>query len=306
VRSTNLVPNPETRGLLFGLIAVVIFSVTLPATRAAVPEFGAAFVAVGRILIASAISGLALYFGKAGWPSLRDAKSLAIVTLGTTLGFPVLTSFAMTTATAGRAAIITGLLPLVTAIAGAWRNNERPSMGFWAAAVTGSLLVILAAFEKGSDLSLSASLLLLAAVGIGGIGYAEGGRLAKTLGGWQTIAWSVVFGLPFAVLALPMSVGDIDFSRISLTAWLSLFYVSIFSQFVGFIFWYRGLGIGGIAKVSQIQLIQIFFTFAFSALWLGEKISIHMLGYAAGVIACVWVGRRTYGVAARAAAKAGE
>jgi drug/metabolite transporter (DMT)-like permease len=64
-------------------------------------------------------------------------------------------------------------------------------------------------------------------------------------------------------------------------------------MFLGFIAWYRGLSLGGVARIGQIQLLQPFLTILASALFLGEHLSVTTLGFAAGVVVCVALGRRT-------------
>lgn len=284
--------DAENRGLALGSIAVVIFSLTLPATRAAVLELGAVFVGLGRILIASAIAAAALLLMRSRLPSRSELHSLLIVGAGVVFGFPLLTSMAMRDAPAASGAIIVGLLPLATAVFGAWRDRERPSAGFWAVAAAGSALVVTFALRQGAGLPPHASLALFAAVLSAAIGYAEGGRLARTLGGWQTIAWALVVSTPVALAAWVAALPHLEFGAVSLSGWAGFAYVSVFSQFLGFIPWYQGLSLGGIARVSQLQLFQVFLTFLFSALLLGEVISLEMAVFACGVALCVWSGRK--------------
>ncbi len=284
--------DAERRGLALGSVAVVIFSLTLPATRAAVLELDAIFVGLGRILIAAAIAAVTLLCARTRLPSGCELRSLLIVGAGVVLGFPLLTSMAMRDAPAASGAIIVGLLPLATAVFGAWRNRERPSVGFWAVAAAGSALVVTFALRRGAGLPPHASLALFAAVLLAAIGYAEGGRLARTLGGWQTIAWALVVSAPAALAAWVAAFPHLEFGAASAPAWVGFVYVAVFSQFLGFIPWYKGLSLGGIARVSQLQLFQVFLSFGFSALLLNEVVSSEMLVFACGVVLCIWLGRK--------------
>lgn len=284
--------NAENRGLALGSIAVATFSLTLPATRAAVLDFGAIFVGLGRILIAAAIAAASLLCVRTRLPTNSELRGLLIIGAGVVFGFPLLTSVAMRDATAASGAIIVGLLPLATAVFGAWRNRERPSAGFWAMAVAGSALVITFALRQGASLPSHACLALVAAVLSAAIGYAEGGRVARTLGGWQTIAWALVVSSPLAIAAWFAALPHMAFDAASPSAWAGFVYVSVFSQFLGFIPWYQGLSLGGIARVSQLQLFQVFLTLLFSALLLREVISLEMVVFACGVALCVWSGRK--------------
>ena len=284
--------DAERRGLALGSIAVVIFSLTLPATRAAVMELGAVFVGLGRVLIASAIAASTLLLVRSRLPSCSDLRSLLIVGAGVVLGFPLLTSMAMRDASAASGAIVVGLLPLATAVFGAWRNRERPSLGFWAMAAAGSALVVTFALRQAGGMTLHAGLALLAAVLLAAMGYAEGGRLARTLGGWQTIAWALVVSAPIALVAWIAAPAHPGLGAVSVSGWIGFAYVSVFSQFLGFIPWYQGLSLGGIARVSQLQLLQVFLTFGFSALLLDEVISREMIVFACGVALSVWLGRK--------------
>ena len=284
--------DAELRGLALGSIAVVIFSLTLPATRAAVPELGAIFVGLGRVLVASAIAATTLLFVRTRLPSRSELRSLLIVGAGVVLGFPLLTSIAMRDTPAASGAIVVGLLPLATAVFGAWRNRERPSLGFWVMAAAGSALVVTFALREAGGMSLHAGLALLAAVLLAAMGYAEGGRLARTLGGWQTIAWALVVSAPVALAAWIAVLPHPELGAVSLAGWAGFAYVSVFSQFLGFIPWYQGLSLGGVARVSQLQLFQVFLTFLFSAVLLNEVISLEMGVFACAVALCVWWGRK--------------
>lgn len=284
--------DAELRGLALGSAAVVIFSLTLPATRAAVPELGAIFVGLGRILVAAAIAAITLLGAQTRLPTRLEMRGLLIVGAGVVLGFPLLTSMAMRDASAASGAIVVGLLPLATAVFGARRNRERPSAGFWACAAAGSVLVVTFALRQGAGLPPHAGAALLAAVLCAAIGYAEGGRLARTLGGWQTIAWALVVSAPAALAAWVVAPPHLEFGGASVRAWTGFVYVAVFSQFLGFIPWYRGLSLGGVARVSQLQLLQVFLTLGFSAFLLGEAVSPEMTVFAGGVALCVWFGRK--------------
>ncbi|MCB4769087.1 DMT family transporter [Ancylobacter sp. Lp-2] len=275
-----------TAGWLNGLVGVVIFSGSLPATRVAVMQFDPVFLTVARAAIAGLLALALLLACGERRPALRDIASLAVVALGVVLGFPLLTALALQHVTSAHSIVFIGLLPLATAIFGVLRGGERPKPAFWLFSLLGSALVAGFALSQGLTASPTGDALMLAAIIVCGLGYAEGARLARTLGGWQVISWTLVLSLPLmivlAVLYMPPS-----FAGIEAPAWLGLAYVSLFSMLIGFVFWYRGLAQGGIAAVGQLQLLQPFFGLALAATLLHEKVSGAMLAVTVAVILCV-------------------
>ncbi|EPO7839633.1 EamA family transporter, partial [Proteus mirabilis] len=134
-------------------------------------------------------------------------------------------------------------------------------------------------------------LLMLAAVVVCGLGYAEGAKLTRILGGWQVISWSLVLSLPFMLIASFITM-PASFTSIGSSVWIALGYVSLFSMLIGFIFWYKGLATGGIAAVGQLQLLQPFFGLGLSAILLHETISPLMVFITLGVVLCVMGSRK--------------
>jgi drug/metabolite transporter (DMT)-like permease len=277
-------------GWLNGFIGVLIFSGSLPATRVAVLEFDPLFLTVARATIAGLLALCILLLFKQRRPSRAQLLPLAIVALGVVLGFPLLTALALQYVTSAHSIVFLGLLPLATAVFGVLRGGERPRPVFWLFSVLGSLLVVGYALSQGLTASPEGDLLMLLAVLVCGLGYAEGAKLSRTLGGWQVISWALVLSLPL-MAALTLFSMPASFSGISLPAWVSLGYVSLFSMLIGFVFWYRGLAQGGIAAVGQLQLLQPFFGLALAAGLLHEHVSLGMLGVTVAVILCV-VGAR--------------
>lgn len=284
--------NSESKGMWLGAIGVAIFSLTLPFTRMAVAELHPLFVALGRAVVAAAGSGLLLLWIGARRPTRTEWKGLSIVSLGCIIGFPVFTSIAMQHVPASHGAIVIGILPLATAVFGALRLGERPSVGFWIAALAGSGIVIaFAVWQGGGTLGL-ADLALFAAVIAAAMGYAEGGRLSQTMGGQQVISWALIMSLP-VLLPITLWVASRYGVSASPRAWAGFAYVSVFSMFIGFFFWYKGLALGGIARVGQVQLIQPFLTLVGAAIILHEPLDPINFVFAVAVIAIVALGRRT-------------
>jgi drug/metabolite transporter (DMT)-like permease len=288
--------NPrESRGMLLGLIGVMIFSLTLPMTRIVVHEWSPLLNGLGRALAASVPAALLLAWRRERRPTWRQAKSLAVVSLGVIVAYPVFSAWAMRSVPASHGAVVNGLQPLFVALYAAWLSHERPSRAFWASALAGSAIVVAFALQQGGGSPQAGDALMLVAVGIGALGYAEGARLAKEIGGWQVICWALVLSAPF--LLLPVAwLGWQEHVRhpgpFALQTWLAFGYVTLFSQFVGFFAWYAGLAMGGTARVGQVQLLQIFFTMAFSALFFGETVAPSTWLFAAAVIATVMLGRK--------------
>jgi drug/metabolite transporter (DMT)-like permease len=283
--------NPETLGLGYGFLGMLGFSLTLPATRAAVAELDPTFVGLGRAVVAGVLAMIVLWATHQPLPSRKHWGSLLIIAAGVILGFPLLSAWAMQQLPATHGAVITGLIPLATAIAATVRVGERPSPKFWLASIVGSVTVVLFTFISSAGQIQKADLALLGAVVAAAIGYAEGGRLARILGGWQIICWALVIAAP--VLVIPVAYTVFQHGLVaSPTAWLGFSYVSIFSQLLAFFAWYHGMSIGGIARVSQIQLLQPFLTIVFSGLLLGEQITPLMLAVCGIVIASIALGKQ--------------
>lgn len=292
----TVTPSTPTRplagsGWLNGLIGVLIFSGSLPATRVAVLEFDPLFLTVARASLAGLLALALLLAAGAPRPSRSQLLPLAVVALGVVVGFPLLTALALQTVTSAHSIVFLGLLPLATAAFGVLRGGERPRPAFWGFSVLGSLLVVGFAVAQGLTASPRGDLLMLLAIVVCGLGYAEGARLSRSLGGWQVICWALVLALP-VMLALALYRLPAGVAGITLPAWLSLGYVSLFSMLIGFVFWYRGLAQGGIAAVGQLQLLQPFFGLALAAGLLGEAVSPAMLGVTVAVILCVAGARR--------------
>lgn len=287
-RTSNLAqPDLEkTSGWINGFIGVLIFSGSLPATRVAVLEFDPVFLTVVRAAIAGVVALALLGLFRERRPARHQWLSLFIVAMGVVLGFPLLTALALQHVTSAHSIVFVGLLPLATAIFGVLRGGERPRPVFWIFSILGSALVVGFALSQGLSASPTGDLLMLAAIVACGLGYAEGAKLSRTLGGWQVICWALVLSLPLMAL-LSLWLAPASFSHISLSAWLCLAYVSLFSMLIGFVFWYRGLAQGGIAAVGQLQLLQPFFGLALAATLLHEHVSLGMLAVTLGVILCV-------------------
>ncbi len=275
-----------TAGWASGLLGVLIFSGSLPATRVAVSGFSPLFLTSARAVIA-ALLGVALLLAlRQARPERGDLVSLTIVALGVVVGFPLLTALALQLMTSAHSIVFIGLLPLATAIFGVLRGGERPKPAFWLFSCAGSLLVAGFALSQSGSMSVKGDLLMIAAILLCGLGYAEGAILSRRLGGWQVISWALVLALPImAGIALVTLPGV--WTSITAPAWISLGYVSIFSMLIGFVFWYRGLAIGGIAGVGQLQLLQPFFGLMLAALLLGEAVGWSMIGVTALVVFCV-------------------
>ena len=273
-------------GWLNGFIGVLIFSGSLPATRLAVLEFDPVFLTVARASIAGLLALCMLWLFREQRPARHQLLPLAIVALGVVLGFPLLTALALQYVTSAHSIVFVGLLPLATAVFGVLRGGERPRPVFWLFSILGSLLVVGFALSQGVTASPIGDLLMLAAILACGLGYAEGAKLSRTLGGWQVICWALVLSLP-VMAPLAWWLAPPTLSGITPSAWVCLGYVSIFSMLVGFVFWYRGLAQGGIAAVGQLQLLQPFFGLALAATLLHEQVSPGMLGVTVAVILCV-------------------
>jgi len=283
--------NKTTSGWINGFLGVLIFSGSLPATRLAVMDFDPLFLTVCRAAIAGVLAGTLLIIFRVQRPVRNEIIPLLLVALCVVVGFPLFTAFALQYVTSAHSIVYVGLLPLSTAIFGVLRGGERPRAGFWILSILGSSLVVGFALTQGAASSPIGDSLMLAAIIVCGYGYAEGAILSRRLGGWQVISWALVLSLP-VMLPLSFIFMPISWEGISASALYSLAYVSLFSMFIGFVFWYRGLAQGGIAAVGQLQLLQPFFGLLLSALVLHESVGWPIFFVNMGVILCVAIARR--------------
>ena len=275
-----------------GFLGMLIFSASMPATRVAVLAFDPFFLTAARAAIPGLLGLATLLALKAPWPRAGDLPRLAVVAAGVALGFPVFSALALTHITSAHSLIWTGLLPLVTATFATWLAGERLPARFWLFAVIGAACVVgFAASQSVSGADAAGDALMAAAVLSAGLGYSEGAKLSRRLPGWQVISWALVLSLPVS-LPLAFALAPVAWPPLSAPAWVGLAYVAVLAQWIGFLFWYRGLAEGGIAAVGQLQLLQPFFGFGVAALVLGEKVSLAMFAIAAAVVLCVVAARR--------------
>lgn len=280
------------RGLWLALVGVVIFSITLPVTRLAVgttedPQLSGLFVAMARAVVAAALSALYLLMVRAPWPQRKQRRHLLIISMGVVIGFPICTSVALQYVQAVHASAILGVLPLVTAVMAAVLHRQRPSIGFWVCASLGSALVICYALlrsDPGTVRLHLADILLLMAVVSASVGYTWGARLSGQMPPEQVICWALIAALP---LTLPASWLTWPEHAIAPSAWIGLMYLAVFSMWVGFFFWYRGLALGGTVRVSQVQLLQPFLSMLFAVLLVGEQLDGMTLFFAVAVLATI-------------------
>ncbi|MFJ7885100.1 DMT family transporter [Pseudomonas sp. NPDC096917] len=292
---TSSLPNQSTEknlaGWINGFIGVLIFSASLPATRVAVMAFDPVFLTFARASIAGLVALCILWVLKATRPNPSQLAPLLIVAVGVVVGFPLLTALALQYVTSAHSIVFLGMLPLSTAAFGVLRAGERPRPAFWLFSILGSALVVAFALSQGLSASPKGDLLMLVAILVCGLGYAEGAKLSRTLGGWQVICWALVLSLPVTA-TLAVVLAPSSFAGISTPAWFSLTYISLFSMLIGFFFWYRGLAQGGIAAVGQLQLLQPFFGLVLAATFVHETVTAGMFGITGAVIVCVIAAKR--------------
>lgn len=278
------------QSLFFGMLGVLGFSLTLPATKLAVVGLDPTFVGLGRAVIAAGLAAIILWIAKAPKPVGRQWLRLGATALGVVIGFPLLSTWAMKSVPATHGAVIVGLIPLFTALFGAWLAGERPGLLFWLSTIVGSTVIVVFSFSFGEGSFQAADFLLLGAVVAGGFGYAEGARLSRELGAWQTISWALVLSVP--VLLIPVLVtAPKSISTLDWMSFLGFAYVSVVSMYLAFFAWYKGLAMGGIARVGQLQLLQPFLTLIGATIILDEVIYRSQVIVAIIVLICVIVGR---------------
>ncbi|WP_216236116.1 DMT family transporter [Polynucleobacter sp. 73C-SIWE] len=283
--------NKETKGMLIGFIGILIFSLTLPVTKIAVLSFDPYFIAFGRATLAALVALAYLIYKKEPMPSRADFTKFVVIALGVIFGFPIFTTVAMTEGSSSHGAVILGMMPLASTVIGVIRFKERPSAGFWLVSLLGAALVVIYALLKSSGSFTYVDVLLV----LGGIcacmGYVEGGELSRKMNPRSVISWALVISLPIN-LVVGYVTFDSQYFNASPIAWTSFIYLSLFSMYIGFFFWYEGLAIGGIARVSQVQLTQPFCTLIAASILLGDSLTIMNLVFAFLVITTVILGKK--------------
>lgn len=278
------------RGLGWGMLGVLMFSGGIPATRLAVAELPVIFVGSGRAVVAGLLSLLLLLLLRQKIPARQHWPALAVVAFGAVFAYPIFSAIAMQTVDASHGILISSVMPLFTAIFGAWLGKQWPKVGFWICALTGSVAVLCYAADfTNGGLAVGDYWLILACLCCG-LSYAQGGLLARHIGSWQVICWALVFSLPL-LLPLCWYYQPVDYAA-SLQSWLGFAYLAIFSMFLGFFAWYKGLALGGVAQIGQLQLLTPFLAFSWSALWLGESISALQWLVAAVVVLAIALGKK--------------
>jgi drug/metabolite transporter (DMT)-like permease len=272
--------------MLLGLVGVLMFSLTLPMTRLAVRQIDPVWLALARCASAAALGGCALAWFKVPFPARHLWPKVFWTIAGVIFGFPVFSSISMKYTDVSHGAVLVGMLPLCTAAVVTMVSSEKPSAKFWLSAFAGSALVVGFAFWQSKGALQIGDLAMFAAVIAAGVGYALGGKLAQAVGGWQAISWSLVCALPLVIIGLvvlalakgsfaeSVTVNGVEWRNVSWQNWACFGYVAVFSQLIGFFFWYGGMAIGGVARVSQVQLLQLFFTLGFAALINQETVSL--------------------------------
>lgn len=284
-------PTQIRKSWSLAFLAIAGFSLTLPATRLAVLHLDPWFVALGRGVVAAGLAAMVLLLTRQQWPQRDQVRSLAVVALGIAVGFPVLSAWAMRELPASHGSIALSVTPLATALFAAWLAGERLPRRFWVAALGGSGAVLAYAVAAGGGNLRLADLWLFAASLLAALGYAEGARLTRSLGGWQVISWALVLALPWLLPPLGWVMAHADLSAPS-EAWAGFVYVAVVSQFLAFILWYRGMSLGGIARIGQLQLLQPILTLGACATWLGEPLTGSLLGATSVVVLSLCISQR--------------
>ena len=277
---------------MLGFVGMAIFGGTLPATRMAVSQIDPIALTSLRTAIAGLCSLALLVVLRRPLPPRALWPQFAIAMLCVSILFPLLMSLGMQTVDASHGGVVLGILPIATALVAVTITHERPRPLFWIASIAGAALVIAFALRQGGGTLSAGDLLLFAAVAVSSIGYAFSGRLTAEMPGWEVISWVLVIGLPISLPAAALTMPS-DLAHIDLKPWLGLLYVALFSQWIGFFAWNAGMAMGGIARVSQVQLLQPFITFALAALINGETITWQTVLFAAAVVATVAISTRT-------------
>ncbi len=290
-RTQRAIVNKETKGMLIGFIGILIFSLTLPVTKIAVLSFNPYFIAFGRATLAGLVALAYLLYKKERIPSKSDFMKFVVISLGVVFGFPIFTTIAMIEGSSSHGAVILGMMPLATTVIGVIRFKERPSLGFWLVSFLGAALVVVYAMLKSLGSFTYIDGLLVAGGICACIGYVEGGELSRKINPRVVISWVLVISLPITIV-MSYFTFNVQYIDAGSMAWLILIYLSLFPMFIGFFFWYEGLAVGGIARVSQVQLIQPFCTLLAASVLLGDSLTMMNLVFACLVVSTVILGKR--------------
>lgn len=283
----------ELVGLGEGLLAVFFFALTLPMSRYVVREVDPVTTGLFRCLVAGGLAVVMLMVSRAPRPTVRQFKGLAAASIGIVYVYPIFVAWAMQYTDASHGSIVVGLLPLATAGAAGLLGYDRPGRAFWVAAVAGSLVVIVYALMHGGGGLHKADIALIIAVLCSGVAYAEGGWLARSLGGWQVIAWVMALNLPIVAVWMAFILfrnGGLEASPLT---WAVMVFMGVFNQFVAFFGWYKAMANVGVARVSQLQLLQPFMTVVIGAVYLNEQITWDMWVALVLVVCTVAIARRS-------------
>jgi drug/metabolite transporter (DMT)-like permease len=283
--------NKETKGMLIGFVGILIFSLTLPVTKIAILSFDPYFIAFGRATLAGALALAYLVIFKEPMLAKADIGKLVVIALGVVFGFPIFTTVAMAYGSSSHGAVILGMMPLASTVIGAIRFGERPSIGFWMVSLLGAALVVTYALLKSSGSFTLVDVLLVLGGICACIGYVEGGELSRKMNPRAVISWALVISLP-ANIVFSYLTFDSAYLNVGTFAWSIFVYLSLFPMFLGFFFWYEGLAIGGIARVSQVQLIQPFCTLIVASILLGDSLTWTNVVFAVLVVSTVILGKR--------------
>ncbi|MBN4073682.1 MAG: EamA family transporter [Gammaproteobacteria bacterium] len=283
--------NNESKGMLLGILGVVSFGLTLPATRFVIPYLDPIFVGLGRAVIAAIFAAALLIITKQPIPNKNQFYRLVIIAMGVVIGFPVFSAWAMQTVPASHGGVVLGVLPLATAIVAVLISRERPSLGFWVSGVVGGAIVIVYSLLNGAGSFQIGNIALLGAIVSAAIGYAFGGQLSKEMGGWQVICWALLISLPFTIGPAWIH-SPVEVLNIPVSVWFGFLYLALVSQLLGFFLWYKGLALGGVARVSQTQLIQPFVTILASALLINEFIDVQTIVFSLLIVSTVIIGKK--------------
>jgi drug/metabolite transporter (DMT)-like permease len=293
--TTHVMPSHSSReqfGLLLGFVGMVIFGGTLPATRLAVSAIDPIALTALRAAIAGVCSLVLLIALRRPLPPRALWPQLVIAMVCVVILFPLFMALGMQTVDASHGGVVLGVLPIATALVAVAITHERPRPLFWIASLAGAALVIAFALRQGGGAMSSGDLLLFAAVAVSAIGYAFSGRLTSSMPGWEVISWVLAIALPISIPAAWFTM-PADMMQLPAKPLLGLLYVAMFSQWIGFFAWNAGMAMGGIARVSQMQLLQPFVTFGLASLFNGETITWQIVAFAAAVVATVAISTRT-------------
>lgn len=286
--------SQDVQAYLLGLISVAAFALTLPFAKVLAGQLSALQIGLFRSLLAGFAAVPILVATRSSFPNRSQLKRLFATSLGIVYGFPILTALGMAYVPVSHGGVVLAALPLSTSIFGTLITRTRPPLSFWIVSILGFAAVVAFTLSRHELQGVYVGdLALFGAVLLAGFGYAQGGALSKEMKGWEVMCWTLAISLPIVVVLSACVFSKAAVEGLNGAGWGALAFLAFVNSLLGFFSWNRALALGGIQRISQLQLLQPFVTYAYSVVFMHELFDWPTLGMCAVVILLVVVSKRT-------------